>query len=70
MTNQELLQRLETTHEWTANAILELRELIKNEDKFTQTAINEMRQDILTNVQLNISEMEILALELEVEQHE
>ena len=67
MTNQELLQRIEISHQWAASAILQLRELVKNEDKFTQTAINEMRQDILTNIQLNISEMEILALELEVE---
>jgi hypothetical protein len=67
MTNQELLQRIETSHKWTANAILQLRELVKNEDRFTQTAINEMRQEVLTNIQLNISEMEILALELEAE---
>lgn len=67
MTNQELLQRLETSHQWTANAILQLRELVKNEGKFTQSAVTEMRQDMLTNIQLNISEMEILALELEVE---
>lgn len=67
MDNKELLKRLEISHQWTAEAILKLRELVKNEDKFTQTAINEMRQDILTNIQLNISEMEILALELEAE---
>lgn len=67
MTNQELLQRIETSHQWTAEAILKLRELVKNEDKFTQQATQEMRQDILTNIQLNISEMEILALELEAE---
>jgi len=67
MNNQELLQRIETCHQWQSKAILELRELIKNEDKFTQTAIQEMRNDILTNIQLNISEMEILALELEAE---
>lgn len=67
MNNKELLEKLETTHQWTANAILQLRELVKNEGKFTQSAINAMRQDVLTNIQLNISEMEILALELEVE---
>jgi hypothetical protein len=67
MNNKELLQRLDTSHQWTAKAILQLRELVKNEGKFTQTAINEMRQEILTNIQLNISEMEILALELEAE---
>jgi hypothetical protein len=67
MDNKELLQRLEISHQWTANAILQLRELAKNEDKFTQQATQEMRQDILTNIQLNISEMEILALELEAE---
>lgn len=65
MTNQELLERVETSHHWTAQAILKLRELIRNEDKFTQQAVNDMRNDILTNVQLTISEMEILALELE-----
>lgn len=47
--------------------ILQLRELVKNEDRFTQAAITEMRSDILTNIQLNISEIEILALELEGE---
>jgi hypothetical protein len=67
MNNKELLQRIETSHQWTAEAILKLRELAKNEDKFTQTAINEMRQEILMNIQLNITEMEILALELEAE---
>lgn len=67
MENRELLQRIETCHEWQSKAILELRELIKNENNFTQQAINEIRNDILQNVQLNISEMEILAMELEVE---
>lgn len=67
MDNKELLQRIETCHEWQSKAILELRELIKNEDKFTEQAIAEIRSDILQNVLLNISEMEILALELEVE---
>lgn len=67
MNNRELLQRIETSHQWTAQAILKLRELVKSEDKFTQQAIQEMRNNILTNIQLNISEMEILALELEVE---
>lgn len=66
MDNKELLQRLETCHEWQSKAILELRELIKNEDKFTEQAIDEMRNSILQNVLLNISEMEILAMELEV----
>lgn len=65
MTNTDLLERLETTHTWTADAILELRELVKNEDKFTAQAITDMRVEILRNVQLTISEMEILALELE-----
>ena len=67
MKNQGLLQRLETTHQWTASAILELRELAKNEGNFTDLAITEMRNKILNNVQLTISEMEILALELESE---
>lgn len=67
MNNKELLQRLEASHQWTANAILQLRELIKNEGKFTTQAIANMRNSILQNVQLNISEMEILALELEAE---
>ena len=67
MTNQELLNRTETTHNWTAKAILDLREFIKNEDRYTQEAINEMQAVILQNVQLTISEMEILAIELEGE---
>ena len=67
MNNNELLKSIEKSHEWTAEAILQLRELVKNEDKFTQQAIQEMRNDILANIQLNISEMEILALELEAE---
>lgn len=67
MDNHELLQRIETCHEWQSRAILELRELVKNEDKFTQQTIQEMQSNILQNVQLNISEMEILAMELEVE---
>ena len=66
MDNYELLQRLEETHKWTAEAILKLRELVKNEDKFTKQAIEDMRSEILQNVQLTISEMEILAMELEV----
>lgn len=65
MNNRELLQKIETCHIWQSKAILELRELIKNENKFTSQAINSMRNDILQNVQLNISEMEILAFELE-----
>lgn len=67
MSNEELLQRVETSHDWTAQAILKLRDLIKNEDKFTPQAITDMRAEILQNIQLNISEMEILALELESE---
>lgn len=67
MTNQELLERVETSHHWTAQAILQLRELIKNEGKFTPQAVLNMRNEILQNVQLTISEMEILALELEAE---
>ena len=67
MNYEELLQSLETSHQWTASAILRLRELIRNEDKFTAQAIADMRNEILQNVQLNISEMEILALELESE---
>ena len=67
MDNKELLRRIETSHKWQSDAILNLRELIKNENRFTQTATDELRQDILQNVQLNISEMEIMALELEAE---
>lgn len=63
MTNQELLQRLETSHQWQANAILKLRDLVKNEDKFTQQATNDIRNDVLTHVQLIISEMLILQME-------
>lgn len=65
MTNIELLQRLETAHIWTADAIIDLRELVKNEAKFTAQAITDTRTEVLRNVQLTISEMEILALELE-----
>lgn len=67
MDNIELLQRLEISHQWTAKAILQLRELVENYDKFTIQARQEMRNEILKNIQLNISEMEILALELESE---
>ena len=67
MNNQELLNRIEICHHWQSKAILELREIIRNEDKFTQQAIQDMRNNILQNVMLNISEMEILAMELEVE---
>lgn len=66
MDNAELLKRLEITHNWTSDAILELRELDKNKNNFTQQAIATLRNDTLKNVQLAISEMEILAMELEV----
>ena len=66
MTNEALLQRLETTHQWMASAILESRELVKNEGNFTEIAIQELKNEILNNVQLTISEMEILSLELAV----
>lgn len=65
MDNIELLQRIEICHEWQSKAILELRELTENEDKFTEQAIVGMRNTILQKVQLNITEMEILAFELE-----
>lgn len=64
MDDDKLLQTLETSHLWIAESILKLRELEKNKDKFTEQAINEMRNEILQNIQLNISEMEILSLEL------
>jgi len=67
MTNRELLERLETSHQWTAESILKLRELVKNEYRFTSQATTEMRSEILQNVQLTISEMEILSLELGAE---
>jgi len=67
MDNKELLNRIKTCHEWQSKAILELQNLIDYEDKFTHQAIQEMRNDILQNIQLNISEMEILSMELEVE---
>lgn len=66
MNNNQLLQRLETCHKWQSKSILELRELVKNENKFTQQAIEDVRDVILQNVLLNISEMEILAMELGV----
>ena len=67
MGNKELLQKLEYTHQWTAKAILKLKELTQNEGKYTAQAITEARNEILQSVQLTISEMEILALELESE---
>lgn len=70
MNNQELLNRIETCHHWQSKAILELRELIQNESKYTQQAIQQMRNEIMQNIQLNISEMEILALELGSEYNE
>lgn len=65
MENQELLYRLEWTHRLTAKAILELRELIQNVEKYTPEAVQQMRDGILNSVQMNISEFEILELELE-----
>ena len=65
MTNENLLQRLEQSHEWQSKAILELRELIRSENKYTEQALRDMRNNSLQKIQLNISEMEILALELE-----
>lgn len=38
MDNKELLQKLEETHHLTAQAILELRELVKREADFTPEA--------------------------------
>jgi len=67
MDNKELLKKIKTCHQWQSQAILKLQNLIDYEDKFTHHAIQEMRNDILRNIQLNISEMEILAMELEVE---
>jgi len=67
MDNKELLNRIKTCHQWQSQAILGLQNLIDYEDKFTHQAIQEMRNDILKNIKLNISEMEILAMELEVE---
>lgn len=66
MKNNELLKRIENCHEWQSQAILELRELIKNENNFTQEAITEIRNNVLQKIQLNITEMEILAMELGV----
>ena len=65
MNTKDLLQRLEESHVWQSKAIIELRELIKNEDKFTSQAILELKNDVLQKVQLIITEMEILAFELE-----
>lgn len=67
MNNRELLNRVEACHQWQSEVILKLQDLIDYEDKLTQKAILDMRNDILQKIQLNISEMEILAMELEVE---
>lgn len=64
MTNVELLKKIEVVHDWTGSVVLETRELLKNEDNFTETAKAEMRNEVLNNVQLVISEMEILSFEL------
>lgn len=64
MTNQELLVRLESAQHWTNNGIAKLRELTENENRFTEAAIQELKSEALSSVQLNISEMEILSLEL------
>lgn len=64
MDNKQLLETMERTNNWVSNAVLELRELDKLENKFTPEAVEEMKSKILTNVQLTISEMEILSLEL------
>lgn len=70
MSNNELLERLEISNKWTADAILKLKELIENEHKFTEAAMQKLHSEILTKIQLNISEMEILALEVEGWYHE
>lgn len=67
MDNKQLLDRLEDIHSLTAKAILDLREVVKHDGDFTEDAVNSMKEDILRKVQLNISEFEILALELESE---
>ena len=67
MDNQELLHKLEESHAIQAQAILEAREAVKYEDKLTTEAKSDFEQSILQKVQLNISEFEILALELEAE---
>ena len=67
MNNRELLAKLEQTHRLTAQAILDLRELARNENKFTEQAANNIKDDILNKVQLNITEFEILEMELEAE---
>jgi hypothetical protein len=65
MTSKELLNKLDTMHQQTAGAILKLREVIANEDKYTQTALEAINAEIIQSVQLAISEMEILSYELE-----
>lgn len=65
MDNKELLQTIEETHNWTAKAILELRELVAREEMYTEKAIQDMKNEILTNIQLTITEMELLSFELE-----
>lgn len=64
MNNIDLLQSLEASHVWSAHAILQLREIIKNEDKFTEEAKQDLRNDILQQVRYNITEMEILTSKL------
>ncbi len=64
MTNTQLLTSLDTAHQLTNSAILQLRDLTEHEADFTATAIARIKQEVLEKVQLAISEMQVLEAEL------
>lgn len=64
MDNKQLLQRIELSHQMTARCVLLLRDLVENEHKFTTQTVQDIRDEILRNIQLNITEMQVLQLEL------
>ena len=64
MNKQELLNRLESIQKTNSKAILENREVIENEQNFTTEAKTNFENSVLEKVQQNISEMQILEIEL------
>ena len=61
MTNQELLTKLESSHALQSQAILELRELVRNEGRFTTKA----KGDLALSAHERIGRMQKVEDELE-----
>ena len=66
MTNQELLNKLDNSHQTTSQAILQLRDMNEKEALYTSEAKASIHAEIYAKVTQAISEMEIIAQELEV----